>query len=63
MRKIIEILFVEKTPTYTRTHVLLDTGEECVGYGEDFNVGDLCEHWFDEKWGVAKVRKSKPRDL
>lgn len=61
IRTIISILFIERRETegrtYYRTHAMVDTGQECVGYGRDFKVGDLVEVFHHSKWDVIKMRK------
>lgn len=62
MRTVIKILGIEEKwdktgKKYHRTHALLDTGDEVVGYGNDFNVGDLVEHFYEERWDTHKMRK------
>lgn len=64
MRVIIDILHVEQRTdkagkSYYRTHALVDSGEECVGYGKDFKVGDLVEVFFDHKYNTIKMRRGK----
>lgn len=60
MKTILEITYIEvkykDDKKYFKTHALLETGEECVGFGEGFKVGDEVEYWFDEKWGVTKMQ-------
>lgn len=61
MKKILEILWIERkiskvgTP-YFKTMALLETGEECAGFGEGFKVGDEVEYWFDEQWQQTKMK-------
>lgn len=62
MRTIIRIDHVEsrtdtKNKTYWRTHATLDDGTEAIGFGKDFDLKDKVEAFFDEKWGVIKMRK------
>lgn len=61
MHSIIKIIGVEEwtrnEKPHSRTHVLLDNGEEAVGYGEDFKIGDECEVFFDPHHNTIKVIK------
>lgn len=60
MRTIIEIEGVEekvdtKGNTYWLTYAILDDGEEVIGYGKDFDLGDKVEVFFH--FGKIKMRK------
>lgn len=59
MRRIIEILWVEKTKTYERTHAKLDDGSIVVGFGTDFKIGDLVMSFYHEKYDQHKMSKPK----
>lgn len=60
MRTIISIDHIEERQkddkTYYRTYATVDSGEECVGYGRDFKVGDLVEVFFDAAHNTVKIR-------
>ena len=60
MRKIIRIEHIEerkdsKGKTFFRTHAILEDGSEVVGYGKDFDLGDLVESFWH--YNQAKMRK------
>lgn len=62
MRTIISIEHIEEKKTeagktYWRTHALLDDGTEAIGYGKDFDIEEKVECFFDEKWGIVKMKK------
>ncbi len=69
MRTIIKIEDVERRErfntdgrldkVYFRTHAILDDGSEVIGYGKDFDLGDLVESFWDEKHQVHKMQKRK----
>jgi hypothetical protein len=65
MRTILKIEGVEEfhknTEVHYRTYAILDDGTECVGYGPEFEEGDLVEVWFEEKYNAIKMRK-RPLD-
>lgn len=63
MRTIIKIIGIEgrttpKGKSYYRTLALMDNGEECWGYGHEFQVGDKVEVFWDDKWQQIKMRKT-----
>lgn len=65
MRRIISVQRVEKHTDpkgrpYYKTYVMLDDGAEAYGFGNDFKLGDLCESFYDHRWGVHKIRHPKP---
>ncbi len=67
MKRIVRIDHTERRldkhrRVYFRTHAILDTGEEAVGYGNNFQVGDLVEYWFDKQWNVCKMQKKDLND-
>lgn len=67
MRTILRIDHIEektnaKGDIYHRTHATLEDGEECVGFGKDFKVGDLVMVFYDDKWGLCKMMKKKSVD-
>lgn len=61
MPKIIRILRREKRVNkgneYYRTHALLDDGQEAVGFGKDFVVGDKVGYWYDDRYQLCKMKK------
>lgn len=62
MHRIISILGVEErrdkdNKLYYRTHARLDTGEEVVGWGSDFEIGDEVMHFYSPEFDVIKMRK------
>lgn len=62
MRKIIKIVGIEERKdrhgrVFYRTHALLDDGNECVGFGLGFEIGNEVESFYDDKWQVAKMKK------
>ena len=64
MLRIIEIVGVEekadsKGNLYYRTHAVLEDGDECVGFGKDFKIGDLVERFYDHAHDVTKMQKRK----
>lgn len=66
MRKIVKILHVmewEKDgKKHAKTIALLDSGDEVVGYGKDFKVGDAVQAFHDDKWDVTKMQKVIDKD-
>ena len=42
---------------HSRTYATLETGEEAVGYGKGFEVGDAVEYWFDAAHQITKMKK------
>jgi len=68
MRKIVAVDHIEKKKDslgepYFRTHALLDDGEEVVGFGNDFEIGDLVERFYDPIWDVIKMRKTPAQSI
>lgn len=64
MRTIIKIEGVESRTdpngkTFWKTYAVLDDGSEVVGYGKDFDLKDKVEAFWDDKWGVFKMRHKK----
>lgn len=62
MRKIIKIEHVEQREdkngkTFWRTYAVVDDGTECVGWGKDFDLGDMVEVFLH--YGVIKMRKRR----
>lgn len=60
MREIIEIMYKEKKiaksgRSYILTTALLHDGEEAIGFGEDFRVGDPVEVFLHK--GVIKMQR------
>lgn len=60
MRKIISIEHVEffkgkDGNKYSRTHAILDDGEEVQGFGKDYQIGDLVQVFLHK--GVIKMAK------
>lgn len=67
MRRILSIENIEERrrfnvdgleKVYWRTYALLDDGSEAIGYGKDFDLGDLVEVFHDSKWDTIKMRKT-----
>lgn len=61
MRKILEILFIDRKEhpekgSYFKTTALLDDGTEATGYGKDFQAGNEVEVFLDKRWDVIKMR-------
>lgn len=54
--KIIKVVYVEKHPDYTRTHVILEDGMEATGWGE-LEIGDEVAVFYHRKYDAIKVRK------
>lgn len=42
---------------YWVTVAQLSDGSEIEGFGEDFQVGDKVQTFFDDRWGKAKMQK------
>lgn len=59
MRKIISIEYIEKKPKYKRTYAILDDGSIVVGYGDNFEVGDMVTSFYDARWDTHKMEKPK----
>lgn len=61
MRKILSIEHIEQRraamsrKVYQRTHAILDDGTEAVGFGDDFEIGNLVEVFFHK--GTVKMRR------
>ena len=36
---------------------MLNNGQEAVGFGKDFKVGDRVGYWFDDRYNLCKMRK------
>lgn len=69
MRKIISIEEIESWvkggKLHHRTRAIvqklgdpLDT-EEVSGYGNNYDIGEMVEVWYDDQWGQAKMQKRK----
>lgn len=61
-RAIIKILRVRDMGKYKLTDALFDDGGKATAYtplDEKFKVGDLCEVFFDHKYGKIKFQRSK----
>jgi hypothetical protein len=54
--------WVKDNKRHSRTHAILESGEEAKGYGSDFAVGDDVSYFFQEEWNTIKmIRKTTPR--
>jgi hypothetical protein len=67
MRTVISIEGVETKEKdgkpYKITHLTVDTGMECLYYGDDVELGDKVEVFFDDRYNQIKARKTpKPVD-
>lgn len=60
MAVILTIEYVEEWEkdgkTIYRTHVVLDDGEEAVGFGNDFKIGESVERFYDFRWDTVKIQ-------
>lgn len=57
-----EIVWVERRVStvdkvYYRTYAVLESGQECIGYGRAFRAGDRVMYFYDERHDICKMIK------
>lgn len=63
IREVIEIFHTEDRVSkagdkYKITHLIVDSGDECEYFGDDIEVGQSVEVFFDNQHGKVKARKT-----
>lgn len=61
MRKILQIVRLEKKGEHKITHAIVTHGDEATGYGWDFKEGDQVEVWFDSQYNKVKMQKTRTK--